>query len=221
MPRGRTASPAKTRRARASASGCSDRFEREALGQGLSPVAGADEVGRGALFGPVVAAVVILGPGFDWQGLDDSKKLAESRREELSARIVESAHAWAVGEATAGEIDRLNIRQATHLALRRAHQALETRPGLILVDGVDEPFLDVRQRAIVKGDALSVSIAAASIIAKVRRDSMMAAFDADFPGYGLSENKGYGSEDHRDALRRLGPTPLHRRSFIELSGWLF
>lgn len=200
---------------------CDDHFEKEAQARAEVPVAGADEVGRGALFGPVVAGAVILGPAFDWTGLNDSKKLSAKRREELSARILECAEAWSIGVASAEEIDRLNIRMATHLAIRRAVDGLKVRPRLVLVDGIDEPLEGVAQRAIVRGDALSVSIAAASIIAKVRRDSMIEAWDATCPGFGLRENKGYGSAAHLDALRTLGPTPFHRKSFIERSGWLF
>ena len=200
---------------------CDDHFEKEAQVRAQIPVAGADEVGRGALFGPVVAGAVILGEGFDWTGLNDSKKLSARRREELSVRILGSAEAWSIGAASAEETDRLNIRMATHLAIRRAVDGLRIRPRLVLVDGIDEPLEGVAQKAIVRGDALSVSIAAASIIAKVRRDSMIEEWDATCPGFGLRENKGYGSAAHLDALRTLGPTPFHRKSFIERSGWLF
>lgn len=200
---------------------CDDRFEKEAAARGEIPVAGADEVGRGALFGPVVAGAVILGSAFDWTGLNDSKQLTARRREELALRVREGAQAWAIGVASAEEIDRLNIRMATHLAIRRAVAGLKVPPRLVLVDGIDEPLDGVAQRAIVKGDALSVSIAAASIIAKVRRDSMIEEWDATCPGFGLKENKGYGSAAHLDALRMLGPSPFHRKSFIERTGWLF
>ncbi|MBX7187241.1 MAG: ribonuclease HII [Vicinamibacteria bacterium] len=200
---------------------CDDRFEKEAAARGETPVAGADEVGRGALFGPVVAGAVILGSAFDWAGLNDSKQLTARRREELDLRIREGAQAWAIGVASAEEIDRLNIRMATHLAIRRAVAGLKVAPRLVLVDGIDEPLDGVAQKAIVKGDALSVSIAAASIIAKVRRDSMIEEWDATCPGFGLKENKGYGSAAHLDALRTLGPSPFHRKSFIERTGWLF
>ena len=200
---------------------CDDRFEKEAASAGQIPVAGADEVGRGALFGPVVAGAVILGEGFDWTGLNDSKKLTANRREELAVRIREGAEAWSIGSASAEEIDRLNIRMATHLAIRRAVAGLRVPPKLVLIDGIDEPLDGVAQKAIVKGDALSVSIAAASIIAKVLRDSMIEEWDATCPGFGLRENKGYGSAAHLDALRTLGPSPFHRKSFIERTGWLF
>lgn len=184
-------------------------------------MAGADEVGRGALFGPVVAGAVILGADFDWTGLNDSKKLTARRRNELAFRIQEKAASWAIGVASVEEIDRLNIRMATHLAIRRAVSSLKIQPRLVLVDGIDEPLHGISQKAIVKGDALSVSIAAASIIAKVRRDSMIEEWDATCPGFGLKENKGYGSAAHLEALRILGPTPFHRKSFIERTGWLF
>ena len=200
---------------------CDDRFELEAKALLQVPVAGADEVGRGALFGPVVAGAVILGEGFDWTGLNDSKQLTARTREELAARIREGASAWSIGMASAEEIDRLNIRMATHLAIRRAVEGLRVRPRLVLIDGTDEPLDGVAQKAIVKGDALSVSIAAASIIAKVLRDSMIEEWDLTCPGFGLKENKGYGSAAHLDALRTLGPTPFHRKSFIERTGWLF
>ncbi len=202
-------------------SACDDHFERQAALASEVPVAGADEVGRGALFGPVVAGAVILGEAFDWTGLNDSKKLSPARRAELSARIRAEALAWSLGVASVDEIDRLNIRQATHLAIRRAVEGLKIRPVLVLVDGIDEPLVDIRQKAIVKGDGLSVSIAAASILAKVHRDSMIEAWDARCPGFGLRENKGYGSALHLDALRTLGPTPFHRKTFIERTGWLF
>ncbi|MEO8362487.1 MAG: ribonuclease HII [Vicinamibacteria bacterium] len=200
---------------------CNDRFEKEAALRMQVPVAGADEVGRGALFGPVVAGAVILGDGFDWTGLNDSKKLTAKKRNELSARIIASAMAWSIGEASVEEIDRLNIRMATHLAIRRAVDGLKVQPKLVLVDGIDEPLATIAQKAIVKGDSLSVSIAAASIIAKVRRDSMIEAWDPTHPGFGLKENKGYGSSLHMEALRVLGPTSLHRKTFIERTGWLF
>lgn len=200
---------------------CDDRLEREAAAAQQTPVAGADEVGRGALFGPVVAGAVILGDCFDWTGLNDSKKLSARRRSVLSERIQASAAAWSIGVASVEEIDRLNIRMATHLAIRRAVAGLRLVPRLVLVDGIDEPLDGVPQRAIVKGDSRSVSIAAASIIAKVRRDSMIEEWDATCPGFGLKENKGYGSAEHLAALRRLGPTPFHRKTFIERTGWLF
>jgi ribonuclease HII len=217
---GRRSAPPETE-GEGAANSCDDHFEKEAESRLEVPVAGADEVGRGALFGPVVAGAVILGHGFDWTGLNDSKKLTARRRTELAARIREDAAAWSIGEASVEEIDRLNIRMATHLAIRRAVLGLKIPPKLVLIDGIDEPLDGIPQKAIVKGDSLSVSIAAASIIAKVLRDSMIEEWDATCPGFGLKENKGYGSAAHLEALRTLGPTPFHRKTFIERTGWLF
>lgn len=200
---------------------CSWRFEREALGEGLSVVAGVDEVGRGALCGPVVACAVVLGGGFDADGLDDSKRLTRRQREVLAERVRDGAEAWALGSADPSEIDRLNILRATHLAMRRALDGLAVRPDVVLVDGREAAGLGLPQRAIVKGDALSFSIAAASIVAKVARDAAMREWDERCPGYGLARNMGYASEGHRDALRRLGPSRIHRRSFNGTQAWLF
>lgn len=200
---------------------CGMRFEEEARAAGHAIVAGVDEVGRGALCGPVVAAAVVLGPGFDPEGLDDSKRLTRLRREALDARIRAEARGFAIGCAEPAEIDRVNILRATLLAMRRAVLSLRERPDLLLVDALTVPGLDVEQRAIVKGDALSVSIAAASIVAKVARDAIMRDLDREHPGYGLARNMGYGSEGHRDALRRLGPSSIHRRSFHGTQPWLF
>jgi len=200
---------------------CGMRFEDEARAEGRAVVAGVDEVGRGALCGPVVAAAVALGEGFDTEGLDDSKRLTRRQREALDGRIRENARGFAVGRAEPAEIDRVNILEATLLAMRRAVLALPEKPDLLLVDALTIPGLDVEQRPIVKGDALSVSIAAASIVAKVARDALMRDLDREHPGYDLARNMGYGSEGHRDALRRLGPTSIHRRSFHGTQAWLF
>ena len=200
---------------------CTWRFEREALAEGLSVVAGIDEVGRGALCGPVIACAVVLGEGFDSKGLDDSKRLTRRQREILAERVRERSAAWALGSADPSEIDRFNILRATHLAMRRALDGLALRPEVVLVDGREAAGLGIPQRAIVKGDALSVSIAAASIVAKVARDAAMREWDERCPGYGLARNKGYASEGHRDALRRLGPSLIHRRSFNGTQAWLF
>lgn len=200
---------------------CTWEFEEEALAQGCVSVAGVDEVGRGALCGPVLAAAVILGRGFDAQGIDDSKRLTPKQRESLAERIRKNARAWSLGSADPPEIDCLNILRATHLAVRRALAELSPPPDLLLVDAMTIPEIRVPQRPIVKGDALSVSIAAASIIAKVARDDMMREWDVRYPGYGLAHNMGYGSEDHRAAIRRLGPSRIHRRSFKGNEPWLF
>jgi len=206
---------------RGQALACSWRFEQEAWQSGRREVGGADEVGRGALCGPVVAAVVVLGEEFDTNGLDDSKRLTERQRERLSERIRARARAFCVGSADSQEVDRLNILRATHLALRRAFEGLSRQLDLLLLDALTVPGISVEQRAIVKGDALCFSIAAASVVAKVERDALMRECDERYPGYGLARNMGYASEDHRDALRRLGPSAIHRRSFHGTQRWLF
>jgi ribonuclease HII len=200
---------------------CTWRFEQEARAQGHRAVGGLDEVGRGALCGPVVACVVILGEGFPSDGLDDSKRLTARQREGLADRIRNKAEAFSVGVADPGEIDRLNILRATYLAMRRAVEGLGHGADLILVDALTVPGVTVPQRPIIKGDALSVSIAAASVVAKVQRDALMRECDARYPGYGLAHNMGYASEDHREALRRMGPSEIHRRSFHGTERWLF
>jgi len=200
---------------------CSWAFEEEARSEGRQRVAGCDEVGRGALCGPVVAAAVILGDGFDPAGIDDSKRLTERQREGLAERIQQKARAWAVGCVESREIDRLNILRATYLAMQRAVTALSDAPDLLLVDALNVPGLGVVQRSIVKGDARCYSIAAASIVAKVARDAMMRVWDERYPGYGLAHNMGYASEDHREAIRRMGPSEIHRRSFHGTQRWLF
>jgi ribonuclease HII len=200
---------------------CSWRFEEEAFARGLLLVAGVDEVGRGALCGPVAAGAVILGEGFDTDGIDDSKRLAAPRREALAQRIRSGARAWSVGYADVSEIDTLNVLEATRLAMRRAVLGLAERPELLLIDALTIPGLEIPQEPIVKGDALSVSIAAASIVAKVARDAVMRELDGRFPGYGLARNMGYGSEEHRLAIRRFGPQEIHRRSFHGTERWLF
>ena len=200
---------------------CTRALEDQARADGYAVVAGMDEVGRGALCGPVVACVVVLGDAFDSTGVDDSKRLTAKQREELSARVREKAMAFSVGIADPREIDRLNILRATHLAMVRAVQGLGVGPDVILVDALTVPGVATPQRPIVKGDALSVSIAAASIVAKVMRDEMMRECDRRYPGYGLAHNMGYASDDHRQALRRLGPSEIHRRSFHGTQRWLF
>lgn len=176
------------------------------------PIAGVDEAGRGPLAGPVIAAAVILNRKNIPKGLNDSKQMREDAREEAYLRIMECA-AVGVGEATVDEIDLVNIRQATHLAMARAVRALPVSANFALVDGNDAPALPCRCDTLVDGDAKSVSIAAASIIAKVTRDRMMRALHEMFPGYGWFTNKGYGTEEHLKALNSLGPCLHHRRSF--------
>jgi ribonuclease HII len=188
-----------------------DLFEQAARASGR--LCGIDEAGRGPLAGPVVAAAVILDPGRRIEGLRDSKVLSAARREELAARIRESAVACAVAEAGVEEIDELNILQASLLAMRRAVEALPVVPEYALVDGNQMPRLAMPGRAIVAGDALEPAISAASILAKTARDAMMRSFDALHPGYGFAQHMGYGTPEHLDCLRRLGPCVLHRRSF--------
>lgn len=176
-------------------------------------VAGVDEVGRGPLCGAVVTAAVILDPDKPILGLNDSKKLSLARREALFDEIQEKALAWCVARAEVAEIDRLNILHATMLAMQRAVEGLQVQPRLALIDGNRCPKLAVPSSPVVKGDSQVPAIAAASILAKVTRDREMQVLDALYPGYGLAGHKGYPTAEHLDALRRLGPTPIHRRSF--------
>jgi ribonuclease HII len=188
-------------------------YESRILKTIAGPVCGVDEAGRGPLAGPVVAAAVILDRKRIPKGLDDSKQLSEEQREALFPQIMENAIAVGVGEATSGEIDMVNIRQATHFAMARAVRAMAVAAEFALVDGNDAPALPCRCDTLVSGDAKSLSIAAASIIAKVTRDRMMAALHDEHPGYGWLSNKGYGTPEHLIALRERGATPHHRRSF--------
>ena len=191
---------------------CSSRFERAARKLGWTRIAGLDEAGRGALFGPVVAAAVILNPKRRIVGLDDSKKLTAERRLELAARIREYALAWAVAEIDAQRIDAWNIYQASRQAMTAALLQLPMQPDYLLIDAMELDVL-IEQKSLIKGDARSVSIAAASIIAKTHRDARMEEWDAVFPLYGLARHKGYATPDHLEALRLHGPTPIHRHSF--------
>lgn len=176
-------------------------------------VAGVDEVGRGPLCGPVVAAAVILNPAHPIEGLNDSKKLSKKRREELFDVICQDALAWSLGRADVAEIDELNILHATMLAMQRAVEGLSVKPELAYIDGNRCPKLSCRAEAIVKGDSRVPEIAAASIIAKVTRDREMLVMDREWPGYGIAVHKGYPTKVHMEALRKLGPAPIHRRSF--------
>ncbi len=183
------------------------------LGEDRVIVAGVDEAGRGPLAGPVVAAAVVLAPGRPVDGLADSKKLSPARREALARIIREQAAAWALGRAEVEEIDRLNVLQAAMLAMKRAVEALDPPPERVLVDGNRLPELAMPAEAIVGGDARVAAISAASILAKVARDREMITLDARYPGYGFARHKGYGTREHLEALKRLGPSPVHRRSF--------
>ncbi|MBR2098831.1 MAG: ribonuclease HII [Firmicutes bacterium] len=189
--------------------------ERRLWDSGRSYIAGVDEVGRGPLAGPVVAAAVILPRDFDVLGIDDSKTLSPKKREELFEVIKEKALAWAVGWVGPERIDEINILEATKEAMKQAVQGLSLPPDHVLIDGnFTVRALALPQTAIVKGDANSTSIAAASILAKVTRDRYMEEMDAVYPGYAFASNKGYGTKAHYDGLKAQGPTPIHRKTFI-------
>lgn len=196
-------------------------FEQAARDRGLLRIAGVDEVGRGPLCGPVTAAAVVLDPLHIPEGLNDSKKLSPARRADLAARIMASAD-WCVAHASVEEIDRLNILQASHLAMCRALAGLRVPPDHVLVDGNRVPRdLTLSAEAVVKGDARSVSIAAASILAKQARDALMVDLAQQYPGYGWERNAGYPTKDHLQALLDLGVTPVHRRSFRPVHNILY
>lgn len=186
--------------------------------EGYSLICGVDEAGRGPLAGPVCAAACILPAGLVIEGLNDSKKLSEKRREALYGEITAKALAWAVCLVDETVIDEINILQATFRAMRGAVERLSVRPELCLVDGNRDPGLGLPTRTVVKGDASCASVAAASILAKVTRDRLMAAYDAQYPGYGFAVHKGYGTKAHYEAVGRLGLCPIHRRSFFKKHG---
>jgi ribonuclease HII len=190
----------------------SSRYERAARSAGYRTIAGLDEAGRGALFGPVFAAAVVFDPARQIRGLDDSKQLEPERREALAERIRERAVAWAVGAADAYEIDRVNILEASRLAMERAVKHLGVACDYLLLDAI-RIASSLPQKPLIGGDGLCFSIAAASILAKTARDQALVKWDAVFPEYGFARNKGYGTRDHLDALDRVGPTALHRFSF--------
>ncbi|WP_409980803.1 ribonuclease HII [Methylocystis sp.] len=194
-------------------SGVSFRLEGQLRRKGVWPIAGVDEVGRGPLAGPVAAAAVILDPDRRPRGLDDSKALNPAQREEAFERIMASALAVSVAFVTAAEIDRINIRRASLAAMARAVAGLAHRPAYLLVDGNDRPPVDCPCQMIVKGDATAISIAAASIVAKVARDAMMRRLATHYPQYGFETNAGYAVRHHLDALARYGVSPAHRVSF--------
>lgn len=177
-------------------------------------ICGIDEVGRGPFAGPVVAGAVILPKNCDILYINDSKKLSEKVRERLYDEIMEKAVSVAIGIVSPERIDEINILQATYEAMRQAVSKLDPSPDLLLNDAVTIPGVDIMQVPIIKGDAKSISIGAASIVAKVTRDRMMVDYDKEYPGYGFAQNAGYGTKEHRNALKRLGPCPIHRRSFI-------
>ena len=189
------------------------KFERLLWQQGLTHVAGVDEAGRGPLAGPVVAAAVIFPEEFFLAGVDDSKKLSHDRREQLYPQILANCHSYGVGIVSVAEIDQINIYQAAMLAMRQALDQLSPAAQHVLVDGRRNPKIDLPQTSIIKGDALSFTIGAASIIAKVTRDRLMLDYHRAFPQYGFDQHKGYATRSHLTALQQHGPCEIHRRSF--------
>ena len=190
-------------------------IEEELFSQGIHQICGVDEAGRGPLAGPVCAAAVILPPHLEIPGLNDSKKLTDKRRRELMPVIQEQAIAYGIGFASHEEIDEINILQATFLAMERAIEQLQGKAEFALIDGNREKNFGLPVRTVIKGDSLSANIAAASILAKVTRDNLMENMAKDFPGYGFEIHKGYGTKAHYAALQNLGPSPIHRMSFLK------
>ena len=190
-------------------------YENEAFAGGVKLVCGVDEAGRGPLAGPVCAAAVMLPPGLAIPGLNDSKKLTDKKRRELYDVIIREAVTYGVAFASETEIDEINILQATFLAMERAMQKLSPQPELALIDGNRAKDFGLPVRTIIKGDSLSASIAAASILAKVTRDRLMEEYDAQYPQYGFAVHKGYGTRRHYEALREFGPCPIHRQTFLK------
>ena len=189
------------------------RFEQPLREQGFARIAGVDEAGRGAWAGPMVAASVVLPEDFDCGDLDDSKKLTPAKREACYEQIVESAVAFLVVKATPARIDRAGLHRSNKAILREAVKKMAPEPDYVLCDGWPLERLSIPHLSIKKGDAVAASVAAASVIAKVERDRLMERYDRRYPGFGFEHNKGYGTPDHREALERLGPTPIHRLSF--------
>ncbi len=190
-------------------------YESKASAMGYGNICGVDEAGRGPLAGPVYAAAVILPQGLVIEGLNDSKKLSEKKRELLYDKVIENAVAWSVGISTEQEIDEVNILQATYLAMRRAVEGLEVKADYALIDGNRMPPLSIEGETVIKGDSLSMSIAAASIIAKVSRDRFMLEIDKKYPEYQFSKHKGYGTALHYEMIEKYGISPVHRRSFLK------
>ena len=194
------------------------KYENEYYSQGLFLVGGADEVGRGPLAGPVVCAAVIMPNDCKIEGIDDSKKLIEKKREELYDKIIAEAVAYDIEFIDEKVIDEINILNATKLCMSRAINNLKVKPDVMLIDALEGLDVSCKTRAIIKGDALSYNIGAASIIAKVTRDRFMVEMDKKYPGYDFAKNKGYGTKVHMDALKSIGPCEIHRRSFIKFLG---
>ncbi len=199
------------------------KIEKQLRGEGYGAIAGVDEVGRGPLAGPVVAAAVVLPEDFDIIQINDSKKLSEKKREELFPLIKEQAVAYSVGMITNDIIDEINILEATKRAMRGAILSLDEKLkklnsggiDMILIDALTLDGIDIKQRGIIKGDSKSISIAAASVLAKVTRDHMMIEYDKKFPGYGFASNKGYGTKAHYEGIKKLGLCPIHRKTFLK------
>lgn len=199
-------------------------FDKNFWDKGFYPLAGVDEVGRGALFGPVVAAAVVILKDRKIPSFCDSKSISAKKREELFEELTANGHQFSIGVVDAGEIDKTNILKATMKAMKIAVEGLKFEPAIALVDGNSQPQLKYKVESVVKGDKLSLSIGAASIVAKVLRDRMIAELDEKYPGYGLKKNKGYGTKEHIEALFKMGPTPHHRRTFkpvAEIGGCLW
>lgn len=192
---------------------CNLEFEKQAWEKGFSWIAGIDEVGRGALFGPVCAAAVVINSKNIPPDIEDSKKLNPQKRIQLSEKIKITAHDWALAFVEASIIDQINILEATRKAMQLAINKLKIKPDYLLCDAMELRLIDIPQQSIIKGDAQSISIAAASIVAKVARDNLIINLDTHFPGYDLKTNMGYGTKKHLEALRKLGPTHFHRHSF--------
>lgn len=188
-------------------------FERKLHDMGYVHVAGLDEVGRGPLAGPVYACALILPPGDLPVGIKDSKRISEKKRENIARELMEISR-YGIGVVDAEMIDEINILEATKLAMRRALDAIDEETDYVLIDALELPDMTIPQHSLVKGDQISVSIAAASIVAKYARDELMRQYDEKFPGYEFARNKGYGTKAHREAILSLGPTPIHRRSFL-------
>ena len=191
------------------------KHENEKYELGYTAVCGCDEAGRGPLCGPVVAAAVILPPDVVIEGLNDSKKLTEKKREQLFDVIKKTAIAYAIAEASPAEIDEINILNASMLAMRRAVEKLQVKADFALIDGNCSRGFEIPTETVVKGDAKSYSIAAASILAKVTRDRGCVELDREYPVYGIAKHKGYPTKEHMDAVRKYGPSPIHRRSFLK------
>ncbi|CEN26165.1 ribonuclease HII [[Clostridium] sordellii] len=190
-------------------------FENEGYEKGFTYIGGIDEAGRGPLAGPVVAAVVVFKPGTKIEGINDSKKLSEAKRDELFDIIKEEALDYGIGIVQKDEIDEYNILNATYMAMKKAVNCLKQKPDYLLVDAAHIPDVDIEQKSIIKGDSKSISIAAASILAKVTRDSIMYEYDKMYPEYGFASHKGYGTDQHYKAIREHGITSIHRRSFLK------